>query len=132
MATRRSPVPPPPADPPAWLHRSPLGRALLRLGDADRPRQLAGRRIGRAVIAAAPLRVRRPGGPRARPEHVLLALTDETVYVLWFRDQRPFGARVGGVLEALPRGELVAHWSPRLGGRLRAELSWPDHGRFLC
>src|SRR3954453_11981176 len=104
MATsRRRPGPPPPADPRAWLHRPRLGRALLRLGDADRPRQLAERRIGRAVIAAAPLRVRRPGGPRARPEHVLLALSDETVYVLWFRDRQPFGARVGGVLAALPR-----------------------------
>jgi hypothetical protein len=102
----------------------PVGRAIVRWTDPDRARRHAERRIGRPVHVAVPLLVdRRPGAP----VRLLVALSDDTVYLLELRGSR----NVGGVTAALPRTELVAHFHRRLR-RLRAELSWPDRQAFIA
>ena len=109
-----------------------LGRAVVRWFDAGRARELAERRVGAAVHAAVPMRLHeRALG--SNPQ-LLLALTDDTVYVLELRDRRPVaGLKVGGVTAAIPRDELVAHFERRrLSGRVRAELSWPQRQAFIA
>lgn len=107
-----------------------LGRALVRWLDPDRPRRLAERRVGRAVQVAVPLHVRRGLGRPGR--RLLVALADDTVYLLAFRDARPLGMSVGGAIAALPRDELAAHFRTRLGRAVRAELSWPHRQTFVA
>ena len=121
---------PPPATPPTDLPRGRLARALIRLTDPERPRELAERRVGAAVELALALQV--PTGRWGAPQTVLLALTQTTVYLLELRDLRPLSLTVGGVLQALPRDELVAHVkAQRVRGRVRVELSWPQRALFV-
>src|SRR4051812_41360530 len=107
-----------------------IGRALVRWLDPDRPRRLAERRVGHPLQVAVPLHVRR--GSLGHPgRRLLVALADDTVYLLAFRDARPVGISVGGAVAALPRDELAAHFRSRLG-RVRAELSWPHRQTFIA
>jgi hypothetical protein len=64
-----------------------------------------------------------------RTERVLLAVTDEDVYLLDCR-RTTLGPRVGGVIDHLPRIGLVSQWHHR---RLdvKAELSWPEAHVYL-
>jgi hypothetical protein len=95
--------------------------------------QVAQARIGRPVHAALVLSVG-AGAPRALAtgcrEHLVLAVSDEHVYLLDYR-QRTFAPRVGGVVAHLPRSGLVAHWQRRRLG-MTAELSWPEEHVFVA
>jgi hypothetical protein len=106
--------------------------AAALAGSDDWLLEVAQARIGRPVHAATVLAV--GAGPLSglragRAEHVVLAVTDEHVYLLDYR-RRTLGPRVGGVLSHLPRSGLVAQWQRRRLG-VRAELSWPEEHVFL-
>ena len=89
-------------------------------------------RIGRPVHAATVLTVG-AGALRGvlggRSEHLVLAVTDEHVYLLDYRS-RTFAPRVGGVVGHLPRTGLVAQWQRRRLA-VKAELSWPEEHVFV-
>jgi hypothetical protein len=94
--------------------------------------QTAQARIGRSVHAATVLNVGADalGGLVAgRAEHLVLAVTDEDVYLLEYR-RRTLGPRVGGVVNHLPRSGLVGQWKRRRLD-IKAELSWPDEHVFI-
>lgn len=98
-------------------------------------RQVTQARIGRPVHAALVLElgagaVARALVPGQHPEHLVLAVTDEHVYLLEYR-RRTLAPRVGGVVAHLPRSGLVAQWQRRALGRVSAELSWPEQHVFL-
>jgi hypothetical protein len=101
-------------------------------GSDDWLLQVTQARIGRPVHAATVLAVG-AGALRGliagRPEHLVLAVTDEHVYLLEYR-RRTFAPRVGGVVTHLPRSGLVAQWQRRPLD-VKAELSWPDEHVFL-
>jgi hypothetical protein len=83
-------------------------------------------RIGQRVHAAIVLELGRRSAlaPLGRSQPVLLAITDVDVYLLDCRSTT-LGPRVGGVIDHLPRTELVSHWHVRRVD-VKAELSWPD------
>ncbi|MEA2130860.1 MAG: hypothetical protein QOJ85_3751 [Solirubrobacteraceae bacterium] len=108
------------------------GRAASLLGAPPSLADAAQARIGRQVHAAIVLELGTRGPTtliRTRTERVLLAVTDEDVYLLDCR-RTTLGPRVGGVIDHLPRIGLVSQWHHR---RLdvKAELSWPEAHVYL-
>ena len=90
-------------------------------------------RIGRHVHAATILQLgtRTIDAllPRRDSEQILLAITDEHVYLLECQ-RRTLAPQIGAVLEHLPRNGLVATWKRRRLN-VKAELSWPEQHVFI-
>jgi hypothetical protein len=88
-------------------------------------------RIGRPVVAAGVLHTRPRQRRRDARMQLLVAITDEHIFVLEYR-ARMLSVTVGRVLEDLPRAGVVAQWQQRrLIPGVRVELSWPHEHVFL-
>jgi hypothetical protein len=101
-------------------------RSRMSLAEAAQAR--IGRRVHAAIVLE--LGVRGPAallGGRSAP--MLMAITDDHVYLLHCR-RTTLGPRVGGVVDHLPRDELVSHWQRRRMD-VKAHLSWPEAHVYL-
>jgi hypothetical protein len=91
---------------------------------ADSLAVLCERRIGRRVLAAAPVRVKTPSGARVHA----LALADNA---LWWIELSRFRGHLGAVLAWRLLEDLVVYSSVRRLGGHRLELSCPGSGELL-
>ena len=99
----------------------------------------AEQRLGKLVDVAVLFELRHLASPSGhlrlrRPLRVLLARTDDALYLLEYR-YRVLACRVGGVICDLPRRGLVAQckrqpWAWPM--TWRAEFSWPDAATFMA
>ena len=103
-------------------------RAAAILGNDDALLTAARARLGERVHAAVILDV--GAGilsallPRRSAEQLLLAVTDDDIYLLECQ-RRTLAPKVGGVRHRVPRASLVATWKRRRVA-ITAELSCPD------
>jgi hypothetical protein len=96
------------------------------------------RRMGRRVLVASTIHVRRAASPNGRarprrPERMVIALTDTDLWLLEYR-YRVIGFSIGTVLCRWPRRVAVAHWRRRWWAWpsvWRLELSWPTRAFFI-
>jgi hypothetical protein len=88
-------------------------------------------RIGRDVQSAAVILVDDgPLGAAAwRGERLVIAITDDEVYLLDYR-ARTFTPSFGSVVRQLPRSGVLVQWRRRVLD-IRVELSWPKQHVFL-
>lgn len=87
-------------------------------------------RIGRDVLAATALDIDAgPLGRARRGEQLLIAVTDDDIYLLDYRS-RTIGPTIGGVLQHLPRSGVLVQWRRR-PMHLKLELSWPEQHTFI-
>jgi hypothetical protein len=109
-------------------HPHPLARrAAAIVGNDDTLRAAAQARLGERVHAAVILDVGAGALhallPRRGAERLLLAVTDDDVYLLECR-RRTLAPRLGGVRHRVARASLIATWQRRRLA-IRAELSCP-------